>query len=350
MKNEKCFFSIILPIYNVEKYLVRCIDSILVQNFKDYEIILVDDESPDNCPKICDEYCNKYNNIRVIHKKNQGLGLARNSGLDVALGKYVWFVDSDDFIENDSLKIIYDYICNNGELDVIAFGCKSINKDYNILNNMPPKNSKCYIGNSKIINSLLADFIYDENHYNYGMSACTKVFNKSFLNNNSLRFESEREWISEDYYFMIQLFNKINSIGFIEKSLYYYFKNGNSLTTKYDSKRFDKNLKFFKKMDELIIFYGYSDECKKRIKARFISNLMACLKQEIANHKNVGFKESYKKFKKICEHEYVCESVQLYKAKTKKWRIFAKYIRNKKTLKLYLIFYIKNIKEMKKYA
>ena len=91
--------SIILPIYNVEKYLKRCMNSLLNQTLKEIEIIMVDDESPDNCPHLCEEYKSKYSNIKVVHKKNGGLGYARNSGLEVCEGEYVAFIDSDDFVD-----------------------------------------------------------------------------------------------------------------------------------------------------------------------------------------------------------------------------------------------------------
>ena len=92
--------SIIVPVYNVEKYLDRCMESLLNQTLKDIEIILVDDGSPDNCPQICDEYAKKDSRVKVVHKVNAGLGYARNSGLDVASGEYVAFVDSDDYVLN----------------------------------------------------------------------------------------------------------------------------------------------------------------------------------------------------------------------------------------------------------
>lgn len=90
--------SIIVPVYNVEAYLCRCIDSILAQTFTDFELILVDDGSPDNCSSICDEYAKKDSRIVVVHKENGGLSDARNTGLDIAKGEYIGFVDSDDFI------------------------------------------------------------------------------------------------------------------------------------------------------------------------------------------------------------------------------------------------------------
>ena len=99
MKERESLISIIVPIYNVEKYLKKCIDSLINQTYKNIEIILVDDESPDNCGRICDEYARLDNRIKVIHQNNSGVGKARENGMDIALGKYLTFVDSDDWIE-----------------------------------------------------------------------------------------------------------------------------------------------------------------------------------------------------------------------------------------------------------
>lgn len=97
--------SVIVPVYNVEKYIHRCVDSILEQTFSDFELILVDDGSPDNCPSICDEYAAKDSRIRVIHQENRGLSAARNGGMDAACGTYLMFVDSDDWLRKDTLEI-----------------------------------------------------------------------------------------------------------------------------------------------------------------------------------------------------------------------------------------------------
>ena len=102
--------SIIIPVYNVEKYLNRCIKSILKQTFRDFELILVDDGSPDKCPQLCDDWCKKDKRIWVIHKENGGQSSARNVGLEAARGEYIGFVDSDDWIEKDMLQLLYDSI------------------------------------------------------------------------------------------------------------------------------------------------------------------------------------------------------------------------------------------------
>ena len=95
---RKGVVSVVLPIYNVEKYLSRCLESVVNQSYRKLEIILVDDESPDKCPEICDKWAAKDNRIKVVHKKNAGLGHARNTGIENATGEYICFVDSDDYI------------------------------------------------------------------------------------------------------------------------------------------------------------------------------------------------------------------------------------------------------------
>lgn len=105
--------SIIVPVYNVEPYLDRCMQSLLKQTLKEIEIIMVDDESPDHCPQLCEDYKAKYSNVKVVHKKNGGLGFARNSGLEVAKGEYVAFIDSDDFVDTDMFQHLYEYAAEN---------------------------------------------------------------------------------------------------------------------------------------------------------------------------------------------------------------------------------------------
>ena len=117
--DEAPFFSIIIPVYNVEKYLDRCLESVLKQEFNDYEIILVDDGSTDTSSYICDSY-KQSEKVTVIHKDNGGLSSARNCGLDISKGEYIFFVDSDDYICPGTLKILYDNLSRTN-VDVIKF-------------------------------------------------------------------------------------------------------------------------------------------------------------------------------------------------------------------------------------
>lgn len=141
--------SIIVPIYNVAPYLRKCVDSLLAQDITDYEIILVDDGSPDKCPQICDEYAEKYDNIRVVHQENAGLSVARNTGITAAQGDYIMFVDSDDYlqpyvlgalmgqVERDNLDVLrfrYQNVRESGEVFVPHEGMKM---DYNNYSSEP---------------------------------------------------------------------------------------------------------------------------------------------------------------------------------------------------------------------
>ena len=127
--------SIIIPVYKVEKYIYKCIDSVLNQTYKNLEIILVDDGSPDKCPEICEEYAKKDNRIKIIHKKNGGLSDARNAGLKVATGKYIGFVDSDDYIEKDMYQVLYNNIIKTNS-DISIVNLKEVKENEIIENNV----------------------------------------------------------------------------------------------------------------------------------------------------------------------------------------------------------------------
>lgn len=137
--------SVIVPICNVEKYLRKCVDSLLAQDIQSsvYEIILVDDESPDACPQICDEYADAHKNIRVIHRMNGGLSAARNSGIEIAQGEYIMFVDSDDYIEPNVLGRLIEQV-ERDNLDVLRYRLQYVNPQYKVYN---PYKSDPFKGN-----------------------------------------------------------------------------------------------------------------------------------------------------------------------------------------------------------
>lgn len=133
MENVKCKISFIVPIYDVELYLRKCVDSLLHQDYEDYEIILVDDGSPDKCPSICDEYATRFDKIRVIHQENKGLSGARNTGINAARGEYICFVDSDDYWEENALGALMEQI-ERDSLEVLRFKWQTVNGEYQVFN------------------------------------------------------------------------------------------------------------------------------------------------------------------------------------------------------------------------
>lgn len=136
--------SIIIPVYKVEEYLAKCVDSLLNQDLssEEYEIILIDDGSPDRCGEICDEYATRYSNIKVVRRENGGLSAARNSGIEVAQGRYIQFVDSDDYLEPNVLKTLVDKM-ENDNLDVLRFNYQNVNEHYEVFE--PNKVSKPFV-------------------------------------------------------------------------------------------------------------------------------------------------------------------------------------------------------------
>ena len=142
--------SIIVPVYGVEAYLRKCVDSLLAQDLSvdDYEIILVDDGSPDGCPAICDEYALLHRNIRVIHQQNRGLSGARNAGIAAASGRYIQFVDSDDYLDPNVLDSLVSKM-DSGRLDVLRFDYRNVNDNYEVID--PNKTPKTYVDYSEDI-------------------------------------------------------------------------------------------------------------------------------------------------------------------------------------------------------
>ena len=180
--------SIIVPVYRVEKYINRCVESLINQTLSDIEIILVDDGSPDNCPAICDEWAKKDNRIKVVHKRNGGLSSARNAGLAVATGKYIGFVDSDDDVEMD----MYEKMVSVAEREQVDF----VMADYFRIFENGEKYLKTLdietgrYDKEKIRNEIFPNLIMGE-CIDYGplLSVCHCIYNADFLQKNNLKFD-----------------------------------------------------------------------------------------------------------------------------------------------------------------
>lgn len=208
-------FSVIIPVYNVEQYIGQCVNSVLNQCFDDYEIILVDDGSTDASGRICDRFSNANSNVVVIHKKNGGLSDARNHGVRKAKGDYILFVDSDDYISENSLCQINECISANKYPDIVCLECvKFLANSSTVI----PMND----GVSEKINSLREDELYEYiAHLNkLPGSACTKAINTDFFVNNDLFFEVGR--LSEDLEWATRLFINAKRIAYCSAPYYNY--------------------------------------------------------------------------------------------------------------------------------
>ena len=229
------FFSIIIPVYNVEHYLSQCIDSILFQNFTDFEIILVNDGSTDSSKKLCEAYVNKDKRVKLFNQKNGGLSSARNTGLKHAIGSYLWFVDSDDWISENALNKMNDVLNQNINLDVISFSHTNFNETTSKFS-MPQ--------NQESINTTDGNGFIEKSK-NLFFSVWTYVYSKNFIKINQLWFLENQ--IHEDDYFNISSFGKIKKILKITDSLYFYRQREGSIMNNYSkyhlSKRIDSYIK-----------------------------------------------------------------------------------------------------------
>ncbi|MCM3731601.1 glycosyltransferase [Fictibacillus nanhaiensis] len=191
------FLSIIVPIYNIEKYLPQCIESILGQSFNDFELILVDDGSPDNCSNICDQYAASDNRIKVIHKKNGGLSDARNAGLDVALGKYLLFIDGDDYMKELTLeKIMQAFKRNIIDIDMLICPLiKTYPNGQEIIDYLPINSEHQLLDQ----NNMLAKMIISRTTF---WGAGKNVYRRSIIEKNKLQFKFDLIGAEDCEFFM----------------------------------------------------------------------------------------------------------------------------------------------------
>ena len=231
--------SAIIPVYNVEKYLDKCIESVINQTLKDIEIILIDDESPDNCPQMCDQYAKNDNRIKVVHKKNEGLGLSRNHGIRIATGEYIAFIDSDDFIDTCTFEHFYK-LAKDNNLDAIYYKFDR-NTTERIEYGTPVEPIIIYDNKSKqelMLNIIASDSTTTDK---VECSSCCALYSSSIIKSNNIRFHSERELISEDLIFNLDFLVHTTRIAQNEGRHYHYRINTSSLCRTIREDRVIKN-------------------------------------------------------------------------------------------------------------
>lgn len=233
--------SIIVPVYNVEKYLNRCVDSLLNQDIdkNQYEIILIDDGSPDRSGVMCDEYSQKYSNIHVVHKTNGGLADARNAGLDVAQGKYIMFVDSDDFIKENVLQKILS-VAEHYNTEICVYKLLVLDENNNVIPiKHPNQQFELY-------------HIYDSEDVLYTIdisSVCAALYSRDFINSHNIRFT--KGITHEDVDFNNRAYSLVNRILFTDILVYFYYWNPESLNRSTDIEKIKK-----KYLDDLQVAYN----------------------------------------------------------------------------------------------
>ncbi len=298
--------TVTVPIYKVEDKLRRCVDSILNQTYRNLEIILVDDGSPDGCPAICDEYALQDERVRVIHKQNAGLGFARNTGIENATGKYICFFDSDDYIESTTLEECC-VLAEEVNADLVCFGNTRETEDGRLIEERIPTPPKFVFCGEEVKEQLLPMMLTHNaatgENWNMLPSACCGLFSMECIREYGWRFVSEREIISEDIYSMVEFYSYTNTIAFVPKAFYHYLANPTSLSRSYRADRYERMKVFYEKMNELSRKIELEQQLKERIQTVFLGITMGALKQIVAA--GGTHKQRHKAFKTVVEDRYM---------------------------------------------
>ena len=249
--------SIIVPVYNAEPFLRRCIESILAQVFTDFECILIDDGSFDNCPAICDEYAKKDSRVIVIHQKNSGVSAARNAGLDMAKGEWIGFVDSDDWCEPEMFQILYEN-AREYDADVSICGVRNIKECTEKSVERPQNKLLIFNGNEAILKMLSTNY--------FEAFSCNKLARKKFFARHNLRYNLAIKYM-EDALLFYEIFKYAERVIYSSVAYYNYFCNLKSVTAQPGLTEASKTA--FIALDKIL-----SLENCKRIKKKIIARII----------------------------------------------------------------------------
>ena len=293
--------SVIVPVYNVESYLGRCVQTLLSQTLKDIEIILVDDDSPDKSPEMCDEYAKKDYRVKVIHKQNAGLGMACNSGLEVATGDYIAFCDSDDYVDVKMYETMYTAALEH-HADVVFTGIQTVDEN-GIVRLMSQPVYKQVLSQKKQIEDYLLDMVASEpavtDDRNIQMSAKVVLYKREMIEKYHLCFESERVFISEDLIWHIDVLAHASCVCLLPQTFYYYYCNTASLSKKVRTDRFS----LFKSLRDEVLrrcrSYGISEEINLRADRLFIGYTRSDLKK-ICNSQELSSRQKRELLVYVC--------------------------------------------------
>lgn len=335
--------SIILPIYNVEKYLNDCIKSVIEQTYENFELILIDDGSQDTCPTICEEWKKKDNRIKVIHKINNGLGMARNTGIDFATGEYICFFDSDDFFDNTLIEQCVDKMTRYS-VDFVIYGFCDVTEEGKIIKNYIPTIKKNIYQDEEIkdffIKQLYASNKYKNKNLNLKISAWNCMFSMKLIKQINFKFVSERKIISEDIYSMLVYYSAIKRVYIIPEKLYNHRVNSKSLTHVFRKDRFKKLNCFYKEILILCDKLSLDKEMKTLVANPYISGVISALKILVHSDENLKYKVA--EYKKIINDEVFIMAVNSINLKyeNKKRRILLFLLKHKFVFLSYFMFLI----------
>ena len=296
--------SILMPVYNACEYLEETVDSILNQTYEEFELVIVNDGSSDNTGVICNRLEEKDDRIRVIHKENTGVSDTRNIALDNAKGKYIAFIDSDDSVHKDYLKILLSSIeKSNGQLAVCGFKERKISTNGQI-----EELSRVFYPKEVIATEDMKDLIMDFGNSRLLNPLWNKLYSREIIEENNIRFKEEVE-TGEDFIFNLQYFRKINNICFSKEELYYYIRrNNNSITYQYIDNMYEKGLKIHSLLEDFLKDMNfYNSKNKYILYGNHLMGVFSAFLNLFHKDCKLTLKQKKQYIKTIVNREYVNE-------------------------------------------
>ena len=338
--------SVIVPVYNVEKYLNRCIESIRSQSLNSIEIILVDDGSTDDSPRICDDYLNLDYRIKVIHKSNEGLGLARNAGLELAQGEFVAFIDSDDYIKSTMMEELYNRACASNSDAVISGGFITVKYNGDILIEKDIDSEKIYENDvEKIALEMLGAPPEYYKDCVYEMSVCKGLYRLELINNNNIKFLSERQYISEDLFFHFDFFRYARKAIIVPEVYYYYCEHLSSLTKHYQKDRFTRNVYLYCETKKILVNLDFGNDTYLYADRMLISRARVAISHIVSQYRLFN-SQAKTEISEICNSQELKELLLHYPINKLpfKQRVFTKQIKKGNWFILYLLAFANSFK------
>ncbi len=331
--------SIIVPVYNAEMYLSRCIESIIGQTYKNIELILINDGSADRSGNICDEFVQRDNRIIVVHKKNDGVSAARNDGIKLSRGRYLQFVDSDDYIDEKMTAILIDKALRN-DSDIVICGFNTI--DYKTGESVPFAYSRTDLNLD--YKEFLAIY-YDLYLARYLNTPCNKLFKAGLVKDNEIYFESGIDY-GEDLIFNLEVFKRCNKFSIINSCLYNYalYHNNDSLTRKLRANMYEIQKMMF---EEVVAAYADSDGFSEEIKGLEQGYARDLIKGVIQYYASYTILKDYRSFEEkamtVWKDEVLQKCIINYHPNSAQERLLVFFLRNNMYFSLYVYVQVKEV-------
>lgn len=329
--------SVVVPVYNVEKYLERCVQSILSQTYSNLEIILVDDGAKDSSPELCEQLARQDGRIKVVHQENRGLGGARNTGLDHATGAFVAFIDADDYIGKTHIEELYNSVVQ-AEADIALGFYVSVDDAGKITrkpNPLKPGEYGCEAGYNQLLFPMIGTHEGCHTDTAVEPSCCMGLYSLAIIKEHNIRFADNKIYIAEDQLFNIDCFVHARKIVATDVEDYFYYVNTQSMTRKYDAGRFDRTVNYYHLLKKKLEGHGILETAGKRPDRSFLMKMRILLRLVVFS--NMSFKSKLAEIKRILSHDLFVQVITGYPIHTypTMMKILSQFMRSQNAMGVY---------------